>query len=200
MAKRKAAAKRTRKTPSKRELIDTGKDKRYVRRSAKGQFKESDDVGRSAEAGSSAEGQADGEERPGGPGATGKVFVLLSNRLGSAERRHPYSCCAVGPQRTSSPLSCASNEPQRDYTPEPAHRSVNALTSGQRVFPIIRVHNSISATERQGHFASEATQDGAREYILRWEDSGSETADGEDRTAATFPRPSSGPPSNSWRS
>jgi hypothetical protein len=32
---------------SKRELIDTGTDKRYVRRNAKGQFKESDDVGRS---------------------------------------------------------------------------------------------------------------------------------------------------------
>ena len=37
MAKRRAA---------KRELIDTGTDKRYVRRNAKGQFKESDDVGR----------------------------------------------------------------------------------------------------------------------------------------------------------
>jgi hypothetical protein len=32
---------------SKRELIDTGTDKRYVRRDAKGQFSESDDVGRS---------------------------------------------------------------------------------------------------------------------------------------------------------
>lgn len=32
---------------SKRELIDTGTDKRYVRRDDKGQFKESDDVGRS---------------------------------------------------------------------------------------------------------------------------------------------------------
>lgn len=32
---------------SERELIDTGTDKRYVRRDAKGQFKESDDVGRS---------------------------------------------------------------------------------------------------------------------------------------------------------
>lgn len=32
---------------SKRELIDTGTDKRYVRRDAKGQFKESDDVGKS---------------------------------------------------------------------------------------------------------------------------------------------------------
>ena len=32
---------------SKRELIDTGTDKRYVRRDDEGQFKESDDVGRS---------------------------------------------------------------------------------------------------------------------------------------------------------
>lgn len=31
----------------KRELIDTGTDKRYVRRDAQGQFKESDDQGRS---------------------------------------------------------------------------------------------------------------------------------------------------------
>lgn len=30
-----------------RELIDTGTDKRYVRRDESGQFKESDDVGRS---------------------------------------------------------------------------------------------------------------------------------------------------------
>ena len=32
---------------SKRELIDSGTDKRYVRRDAKGKFKESDDQGRS---------------------------------------------------------------------------------------------------------------------------------------------------------
>lgn len=32
---------------SKRELIDTGTDKRYVRRDEQGQFKESDDVGKS---------------------------------------------------------------------------------------------------------------------------------------------------------
>lgn len=32
---------------SKRELIDTGTDKRYVRRDEEGQFKESDDQGRS---------------------------------------------------------------------------------------------------------------------------------------------------------
>ena len=37
MAKRKAA---------KRTLVNTGADKRYVRRNAQGQFKESDDVGR----------------------------------------------------------------------------------------------------------------------------------------------------------
>lgn len=30
-----------------RELIDTGSDKRYVRRDKRGRFKESDDVGRS---------------------------------------------------------------------------------------------------------------------------------------------------------
>jgi len=32
---------------AKQELIDTGKDKRYVRRDEKGQFTESDDVGKS---------------------------------------------------------------------------------------------------------------------------------------------------------
>ena len=32
---------------AKRELIDTGTDKRYVRRDAGGKFKESDDVGKS---------------------------------------------------------------------------------------------------------------------------------------------------------
>lgn len=46
MAK-KAAAKAKRKPAAKRELIDTGTDKRYVRRDSQGQFKESDDVGRS---------------------------------------------------------------------------------------------------------------------------------------------------------
>ena len=35
---------------TKRELIDTGTDKRYVRRDEKGQFKESTDVGRSLSA------------------------------------------------------------------------------------------------------------------------------------------------------
>ena len=34
-------------TAAKRELIDTGKDKRYVRRTKTGQFKESVDVGKS---------------------------------------------------------------------------------------------------------------------------------------------------------
>jgi hypothetical protein len=34
-------------SPAKRELIDTRTDKRYVRRDQSGKFKESDDVGRS---------------------------------------------------------------------------------------------------------------------------------------------------------
>jgi hypothetical protein len=37
----------TKKHHSERELIDTGRDKRYVRRDDQGRFKESDDVGRS---------------------------------------------------------------------------------------------------------------------------------------------------------
>lgn len=37
----------TRRKAAKRELLDTGRDKRYVRRDEQGQFKESDDVGRS---------------------------------------------------------------------------------------------------------------------------------------------------------
>jgi hypothetical protein len=37
----------TRKTAAKRAAINTGTDKLFVRRDAKGRFKESDDVGRS---------------------------------------------------------------------------------------------------------------------------------------------------------
>jgi hypothetical protein len=44
------AASTKRRASSRRELIDTGTDKRYVRRGAGGQFKESDDVGRSLSA------------------------------------------------------------------------------------------------------------------------------------------------------
>lgn len=47
MATKKTTKKRT---TSKRELIDTGTDKRFVRRDASGRFKESDDVGRSLSA------------------------------------------------------------------------------------------------------------------------------------------------------
>ena len=43
-------AEMAKKTAAKRELIDTGTDKRHVRRDEKGQFKESDDVGRSSAA------------------------------------------------------------------------------------------------------------------------------------------------------
>ena len=38
------------KTTGKRELVDTGTDKRYVRRDTAGKFKESDDVGKSLSA------------------------------------------------------------------------------------------------------------------------------------------------------
>ena len=40
-------AKGTKKKAAKRELINTGADKRFVRRGAKGRFKESDDAGKS---------------------------------------------------------------------------------------------------------------------------------------------------------
>jgi hypothetical protein len=50
-ARKTGAKKKTgRKKAAKRELIDTGTDKRYVRRAPGGQFKESDDVGRSLSA------------------------------------------------------------------------------------------------------------------------------------------------------
>jgi hypothetical protein len=48
MAKRKTATKTARKSAAKRERIDTGTDKRFVRRGAAGKFEESDDVGRAA--------------------------------------------------------------------------------------------------------------------------------------------------------
>ena len=56
-----------------RELIDTGTDKRYVRRDERGRFKESDDVGRSLAADrrqtakhESERGQGDQGDRPRG--------------------------------------------------------------------------------------------------------------------------------------
>ncbi|PDT53482.1 MULTISPECIES: hypothetical protein [Sinorhizobium] len=48
---------------SKRELIDTGTDKRYVRRDKEGKFKESDDVSRSLAA--DARNDAKHETKPG---------------------------------------------------------------------------------------------------------------------------------------
>ena len=52
MAKKKTTARKTagRRKAAKRELFNTGTDKRFVRRGAKGRFKESDDVGRSLSA------------------------------------------------------------------------------------------------------------------------------------------------------
>jgi len=49
-AKVKTAKKKAKRKSFKRELIDTGIDKRYVRRDAEGEFQESDDVGRSLSA------------------------------------------------------------------------------------------------------------------------------------------------------
>ena len=48
--KGKGTSGKSRKVSSKRELINTGSDKRFVRRDAKGRIKESDDVGRSLSA------------------------------------------------------------------------------------------------------------------------------------------------------
>ena len=46
----KKTAKKRRKVSSRRELVNTGTDKRYARRGKGGQFKESDDLGRSLSA------------------------------------------------------------------------------------------------------------------------------------------------------
>jgi len=47
MAKKRATKKAGRKKAARRESIDTGTDKRFVRRGRGGRFKESDDVGQS---------------------------------------------------------------------------------------------------------------------------------------------------------
>jgi hypothetical protein len=44
---KRTSTKKTARKAAKRELIDTGTDKRFVRRGAAGRFKESDDVGKS---------------------------------------------------------------------------------------------------------------------------------------------------------
>ena len=44
---KRTATKKTARKAAKRELINTGTDKRFVRRGAAGRFKESDDVGKS---------------------------------------------------------------------------------------------------------------------------------------------------------
>jgi hypothetical protein len=47
MTKKRAAKKAAKKKAARRELINTGTDKRYVRRGSGGRFSDSDDVGRS---------------------------------------------------------------------------------------------------------------------------------------------------------
>ena len=43
-----AAQKKTSRSSGARDLVDTGRDKRYVKRTASGRFRESDDVGKSS--------------------------------------------------------------------------------------------------------------------------------------------------------
>ena len=87
MAKRKAA---------KRELINTGTDKRFARRGAQGRFKESDDVGRSL-AWIRSEQRRTRRNAATAIAATGKVFVFFSNRLG----------CAGVAARIGGPVRCS---------------------------------------------------------------------------------------------
>ena len=56
------------KKAAKRELIDTGTDKRFVRRGDRGKFKESDHVGKSLSFGPSDKGQDEGESGQGDKG------------------------------------------------------------------------------------------------------------------------------------
>jgi hypothetical protein len=69
-SKRKTTAKGAtkRRAAAKREMIDTGSDKRFVRRSAKGRFKESDDVGRSLTADRRKKAKTKVRSGPGGQG------------------------------------------------------------------------------------------------------------------------------------
>jgi len=53
---------------TKRELIDTGTDKRYVRRDEQGQFKESDDVGRASAADQRREAKTESKQGEGDRG------------------------------------------------------------------------------------------------------------------------------------
>jgi hypothetical protein len=48
MAKARAKSSSTRKRAARRERIDTGTDKRYIRRGTSGRIKESDDVGQAS--------------------------------------------------------------------------------------------------------------------------------------------------------
>ena len=82
-----------RKKAAKRELIDTGRDKRFVRRDAQGHFKESDDVGRSLaqdrrrQAKTVAKpGQGDKGDRPTKNKATGNGTARSSKTAGRGSR------------------------------------------------------------------------------------------------------------------
>lgn len=68
--------------PGRRELIDTGTDKRYVRRTRSGRFKESDDVGRSL-----ANDRRREAKRPAKPGQGDKGDRRAKQSRGRARRR-----------------------------------------------------------------------------------------------------------------
>ena len=94
MAK-KTTAKKTagRKKAAKRELIDTGTDKRFVRRGAAGKFKESDDVGRSLAADRRRKAKTkvkSGQGRPVGYGAARRlgVFRRIPTGITPSARTH----------------------------------------------------------------------------------------------------------------
>ena len=87
---RKAGSRPARKAAARRETIDTGRDKRYVRRDSEGQFKESDDQGGSLgqdkarkSATAAKRGQGDkGDRKPGAASTKGPKRAASSRGTG----------------------------------------------------------------------------------------------------------------------
>jgi hypothetical protein len=68
--------------PSKRELIDTGTDKRYVRRNKQGQFKGSDDVGLSVSSDRRVKAKAESKAGQGRSRRSQEASKEMSSALG----------------------------------------------------------------------------------------------------------------------
>ena len=77
---KKTPAKKTARKAAKRELIDTGSDKRFVRRGAAGRFKEPDDVGKSL--------TADRRKKAKSKAKSGQVIEATGCRF--SKRRDPF--------------------------------------------------------------------------------------------------------------